>query len=46
MDVSPGMSDGHQVKIPQHSQRNLASALSYAGSKSTAIDVVFSRSVG
>jgi hypothetical protein len=43
---TPGMSDGHQAKISQRSQRNSTSALSYAGSKFTAIDVVLLASVG
>jgi hypothetical protein len=43
---TPGMSDGHQAKISQRSQRNSMSALSYAGSKFTAIDVVLLASVG
>jgi hypothetical protein len=43
---TPGMSDGHQAKISQRSQRNLTSALSYVGSNFTAIDVVLFASVG
>jgi hypothetical protein len=43
---TPGMSNGHHAKISQRSRWNLMSALSYAGSKSTAIDVVLSGSVG
>jgi hypothetical protein len=41
-----GMSDGHQAKISQRSWRNSMSALSYAGSKFTVIDVVLLASVG
>jgi hypothetical protein len=40
-----GMSYGHHAKISQCSQRNSMSAPSYAGSKSTTMDVVLSRSV-
>jgi hypothetical protein len=43
---TPGMSDGHQAKISQRSRRNSMSALSYAGSKFTAIDIVLFGSVG
>jgi hypothetical protein len=43
---TPGMSEGHQAKISQHSRRNSTSALSYAGSRFTAIDVVLFGSVG
>jgi hypothetical protein len=43
---TPGMSDGHQVKISQRSRRNSMSALSYAGSRFTTIDVVLLGSVG
>jgi hypothetical protein len=42
---TPGMSEGHQAKISQHSQRNLMSALSYAGSRFTAMEVVLFGSV-
>jgi hypothetical protein len=41
-----GMSDGHQAKISQCSQRNSMSALSYAGSRFIAIDVVLFGSMG
>jgi hypothetical protein len=43
---TPGMSEGHQVKISQCSRRNSTSALSYAGSKFTAMEVVLFGSVG
>jgi hypothetical protein len=43
---TPGMSEGHRAKISQRSLRNSTSTLSYAGSRSTAIDVIFSGSVG
>jgi hypothetical protein len=43
---TPGMSEGHQAKISQCSQRNSTSALSYAGSKFTVMEVVFAGSVG
>jgi hypothetical protein len=43
---TPGMSDGHQAKISQRSWRDSMSALSYAGFKFTAIDVVLFASVG
>jgi hypothetical protein len=43
---TPGISEGHQAKISQRSQRNSTSALSYAGSKFTAIEVVLFGSVG
>jgi hypothetical protein len=34
---TPGMSEGHQAKISQRSRRNSMSALSYVGSKFTAV---------
>jgi hypothetical protein len=43
---TPGMSEGHQVKISQRSRRNSTSVLSYAGSKFTAMDVVLFGSMG
>jgi hypothetical protein len=43
---SPSMSEGHQAKISQHSRRNSMSALSYAGSRFTAIEVILFGSVG
>jgi hypothetical protein len=43
---TPGISERHQAKISQRSRRNLTSVLSYAGSKFTAMDVVFFGSVG
>jgi hypothetical protein len=43
---TPGMSEGHQAKISQRSWRNSTSALSYAGSRITAIEVVLFGSVG
>jgi hypothetical protein len=43
---TPGMSEGHQAKISQRSRRNSTSALSYAGSRFTAIEVVLFGSVG
>jgi hypothetical protein len=43
---TPVMSEGHQVKISQRLRRNSTSALSYAGSRFTAIDVVLFGSVG
>jgi hypothetical protein len=43
---TPGMSEGHQAKISQLSWRNSMSALSYAGSKFTAMEVVLFGSVG
>jgi hypothetical protein len=43
---TPGMSEGHQVKISQRSRRNSMSVLSYAGSKFTAMEVVLFGSVG
>jgi hypothetical protein len=43
---TPGMSEGHQAKISECSRRNSMSALSYAGSKFTAIEVVLFGSVG
>jgi hypothetical protein len=43
---TPSMSEEHQAKISQCSQRNSTSALSYAGSRFTAIDVVLFGSVG
>jgi hypothetical protein len=43
---TPGMSKGHQAKIFQRSQRNSTSALSYAGSRFTAMEVVLFGSVG
>jgi hypothetical protein len=43
---TPGMSEGHQAKISQRSWRNSTSALSYAGSRFTAIEVVLFGSVG
>jgi hypothetical protein len=42
---TPGMSEGHQVKISQRSQRNSTSVLSYAGSRFTAMEVVLFGSV-
>jgi hypothetical protein len=43
---TPGMSEGHQEKISQRSRMNSTRALSYAGSKFTAIEVVLFGSVG
>jgi hypothetical protein len=43
---TPGMSEGHQAKISQCSRRNSTSALSYAGSKFTSIEVVLFGSIG
>jgi hypothetical protein len=43
---TPGMSEGHQAKISQRSRRNSMSALSYAGSRFTAMEVVLFGSVG
>jgi hypothetical protein len=43
---TPGMSNAHHAKISQRSQRVSRSVLSYAGSKSTAMDVVLFGSVG
>jgi hypothetical protein len=43
---TPGMSEGHQAKISQRSWRNSMSALSYAGSRFTAMEVVLFGSVG
>jgi hypothetical protein len=43
---TPGMSEGHQAKISKQSWRNSTSALSYAGSRFTAIEVVLFGSVG
>jgi hypothetical protein len=43
---TPSMSEGHQAKISQRSRRNSTSALSYAGSRFTAIEVVLFGSVG
>jgi hypothetical protein len=40
------MSEVHQAKISQPSWRNSTSALSYAGSKFTAMEVVLFGSVG
>jgi hypothetical protein len=40
------MSEGHLVKISQRSLRNSMSALSYAGSRFTVIEVVFAGFVG
>jgi hypothetical protein len=41
-----GISEGHQAKISQCSRRNSMSALSYAGSKFTAMEVILFGSVG
>jgi hypothetical protein len=43
---TPGMFEGHQAKISQRSWRNSMSALSYAGSRFTAIEVVLFGFVG
>jgi hypothetical protein len=43
---TPGMSEGYQANISQRSWRNSMSALSYVGSRFTAIDVVLFGSVG
>jgi hypothetical protein len=43
---TPGMSEGHQAKISQRSGRNSTSALSYVGSRFTAIEVVLFGYVG
>jgi hypothetical protein len=43
---TPGMSEGHQPNISQRSRRNSMSTLSYAGSKFTAMEVVFAGSMG
>jgi hypothetical protein len=43
---TPGISEGHQAKISQCSQRNSTSALSYVGSRFTAMEVVLFGSVG
>ena len=43
---TPGMSAGHQAKIPQRSRRNSTSALSYATSRLDATNVVFFGSEG
>jgi hypothetical protein len=43
---TPGISEGHQANIFQCSRRNSMSALSYAGSRFTAMEVVLFRSVG
>jgi hypothetical protein len=43
---TPGMSEGHQVKISQRSRRNSTSALSYVGSRFTAIEVILFGSIG
>jgi hypothetical protein len=43
---TPGMYEGHQAKISQRSRRNSMSALSYAGSRFTAMEVVLFGSVG
>jgi hypothetical protein len=43
---TPGMSEGHQAKISQCSQRNSLSTLSYVESKFTAMEVVFAGSMG
>jgi hypothetical protein len=43
---TPGMSEGHQAKISHCSRRNSTSALSYAGFKFTAIELVLFGSIG
>jgi hypothetical protein len=43
---TPGMSEGHQAKISQCSRRNSMNALSYVGSKFTAMEVVLFGSIG
>jgi hypothetical protein len=43
---TPGMLEGHQAKISQRSLRKSMSALSYAGSRFTAMEVVLFGSVG
>jgi hypothetical protein len=43
---TPGMSEGHQAKISQHSRRNSTSALCYAGYRFTAMEVILFGSVG
>jgi hypothetical protein len=43
---TPGISEGHHAKNSQRSRMNSTSALSYAGSKFTAMEVVLFGSVG
>jgi hypothetical protein len=43
---TPSMSRRHQAKISQYSRRNSTSALSYTGSRFTAMEVVLFGSVG